>query len=282
MLRPPAHQAPTQAGAQLPQRATVPSGQPTGPGHRRAPTQPGPASCSTLNTLSSPPSQGRAQFGGCRDPTDSHGLRTLGDSRPCPKAASSPGCFPGGWRAAGGPSWGSQDWGGLRPVTIWEQRGAPTRAGPGEKVRLSLQRPWEEGDPHFTDLGPRPVKWPLSAQAVHSWEDRGVSHRGPEPLANPASHPGGPAPPCIRCQAPASPQVTHVYSTPSWLSKADPELSAKARPAQDPGHSWRQDLSPSAQSVCPGPPARLPTTRGSTGVAVPSWPPLVAWGPDLG
>ena len=35
-------------------------------------------------------------------------------------------------------------------------------------------------------------------------------------------------------------------------------------------------------AVCPGPPARLPTTRGSTGVAVPSWPPLVAWGPDLG
>lgn len=117
------------------------------------------------------------------------------------------------------------------------------------------------------DLGARPVRWPLSAQAVHSWEDRGVSHRGPEPLANPASHPRGPAPPCIRCQAPASPQVTHVYSTPSWVSRADPELSAKAHPAQDPGQSWRQDLSPSAQPVCPGPPAqgRLTATDGRPG-----------------
>ena len=119
MPRPPAHQAPTQAGARLPQRATTPSGQPTGPGHRRAPARPIPASRSPPNPLSSPPSQGRAQFEGCRDPTDSHGMRTLGDGRLSPEAASSPGCFPGGWRVAGGPSWGSPDWGGLRPVPIW-------------------------------------------------------------------------------------------------------------------------------------------------------------------
>ncbi|XP_043733219.1 collagen alpha-1(I) chain-like [Cervus elaphus] len=232
--------APTQAGARPPQRATAPSGQPTRPGHRQAPTRPVPTSRSPPNPLSSPPSQGRAQFGGCRDPIDSHGVHTLGDSRPSPEAASSPGCFPGGRRAAGGPAWGSQGRGGLRPVPIWEQCGAPTRAGPGEKVRLSLQRPWDEGDPHFMDLGARPVRWPLSAQAVHSWEDRG---------------------------APASPQVTHVYSTPSWVSRADPELSAKAHPAQDPGQSWRQDLSPSAQPVCPGPPAqgRLTATDGRPG-----------------
>ncbi|XP_070313192.1 collagen, type I, alpha 1a-like [Odocoileus virginianus] len=148
--------APTQARARLPQQATAPSGQPTGPGHRRAPTQPVPASRSPPNPLSSPPSQGRAQFGGCRDPIYSHGVRTLGDSHPSPEVASSPGCFPGGRRAAGGPSWGSQGRGGLRSVPIWEQRGAPTRAGPGEKVCLSLQRPWEEGDPHFTDLGASP------------------------------------------------------------------------------------------------------------------------------
>lgn len=116
--RPPAHQAPTQAGARLPQRATAPSGQPTGPGHRRAPTQPVPASRSPPNPLSSPPSQGRAQFGGCRDPIYSHGVRTLGDSHPSLEVASSPGCFPGGRRAAGGPSWGSQGRGGLRSVPI--------------------------------------------------------------------------------------------------------------------------------------------------------------------
>ena len=78
---------------------------------------------------------------------------------------------------------------------------------------------------------------------------------------------GGPAPPCIWRQAPAGPQVTHIYRVPSWLSRADPELSAKAHPAQDPGHSRRQDLIASAQPVCPGPPAqgRLTTAHGQPG-----------------
>ena len=77
--------------------------------------------------LSSVSSQGRAQFGGCRDPIVSQGAHTLGNSCPSPEAASSPECFPGGRRAAGGPSWGSQGPGGLRPLPFQEQGGAPTR-----------------------------------------------------------------------------------------------------------------------------------------------------------
>ena len=87
--------------------------------------------------------------------------------------------------------------------------------------------------------------------------------------------PGGPAPPCVWRQAPAGPQVTHIYRVPSWLSRADPGLSAKAHPAQDPGHSWRQDLTASAQPVCPGPPAqgRLTTADGQPGEPLSPWRP---------
>ena len=101
------YQAPTQA----------PSGNRQGRATPRAPQDP----------LSSVSSQGRAQFGGCRDPIVSQGVHTLGNSCPSPEAASSPECFPGGRRAAGGPSWGSQGPGGLRPLPFQEQGGAPTR-----------------------------------------------------------------------------------------------------------------------------------------------------------
>ena len=117
--RAPAHQAPTQA----------PSGGPTGPGHPRAPAGP-----PELRSL-----PGQSPVWGMQGPHRFPRGTYLGNSCPSPEAASSPECFPGGRRAAGGPSWDSQGLGGLRPVPFREQGGAPTRG-----------RSRREGAPLFT------------------------------------------------------------------------------------------------------------------------------------
>ena len=123
-------------------------------------------------------------------------------------------------------------------------------------MHLSLQQPRGEGDPCFTDLGTGPVVCLFSAQphAIQPWVDRGQSHPGPEPLASPTSRPRGPASPLHPVLGPASPRVTRACRAPSWISRADPELSPQTHPAQNPGHTRRQDLAASAQPVGPGQP----------------------------
>lgn len=140
-------------------------------GDRQGQATPGPPQ----DPLSSAPSQGRAQFGECRDPIVSHGARTwetaVHPQRQPQAQSASPGA--GGRQVA--PPGTLRAWVGSGPCPSGNKAGPPPGAGPGEKVHLSLQRPWEEGDPHFMDLGARPVKWPFSARAVQSWEDRGGS-----------------------------------------------------------------------------------------------------------
>lgn len=174
-------------------------------GDRQGRATPGPPQ----DPLSSAPSQGRAQFGGCRDPIVSHGARTWGTAvhpqrQPQAQCAS---LGAGGRQVA-------------PPGTLRAQAHAlpGTRRGPHqgqvpERRRTSLNGPGRRATPTAWAWGPGLSNGP--SQPGPSSPGRTEGEAAEVLNLSPTQHrvPGlGAATPCIRRQAPVSPKVTHVYS----------------------------------------------------------------------